>query len=63
MLPLLRLGYHVPLEQTDLTPLPHEEQVKEIFLNLKEKLKTRKGLIRKCVGLNKVLLVTGAFLR
>ena len=63
LLPLLRLGYHVPLEETDLAPLPHEEQVKQIFLNLKEKLKTRNGLIRKCVGLNKGLLLTGAFFR
>jgi len=63
LLPLLRLGYQVPLEQTDLTPLPFEEQVKQIFLNLKEKLKTRNSLIRKCVGLNKGLLVMGAFLR
>ena len=63
LLPLLRLGYHVPLEQVDLTPLPIEEQVKQIFLSLKEKLRGRTGLIRKCVGLNKGLLITGAVLR
>ena len=35
----------------------------DLRVDLKEKLKTRKGLIRKCVGLNKALLVIGAFLR
>ena len=30
LVPLLKLGYSVPLEQSDLLPLPQEEQVRWI---------------------------------
>ena len=63
LLPLLKLGYHVPLEQADLSPLPRNEQVKKIFINLKQKLSSKAGLIFNCIGLNKCLLICGAILR
>ena len=33
LMPILKLGYHMPLEMSDLTPLPSNEQV--MGLNLK----------------------------
>ena len=59
----MKLGYNVPLENTDITPLAGNEQVKQIFLQLKEKLKSKPGLIRNCIGLNKWLLLFGGILR
>ena len=64
LVPLLKLGYNVPLELTDLTPLPPEEQVKTIFIKLKKKLSSASsGLFHNCIMLNKTLLIFGAFLR
>ena len=71
----------MPLEMSDLTPLPSNEkvimfknfkvyidiskdfQVKEIFLKLKAKLKTGKGIFKSCLGINKCLILCGAVLR
>ena len=41
LVPLLKLGYNVPLETSDVSPLAGSEQVKQIFLKLKEKLRFR----------------------
>ena len=63
LVPLLKLGYNVPLETSDVSPLAGSEQVKQIFLKLKEKLKSKPGLIRNCIGLNRCLLLFGGILR
>ncbi|XP_023349432.1 ATP-binding cassette sub-family C member Sur [Eurytemora carolleeae] len=60
---ILRLGYNLPLESADLSPLPDEEKVKIQFEKIAKKLRTGSGIISTCLRTNLGLVMFGALLR